>query len=141
MNTKAFFLFLIVTSFASPLIGQIDLLKDNSMTTFDHRRMIEFSQSSEVEEVKITIKGGTKEFDLQIKGTVHEGELTVEILDSKGAKKGNFTIETQVNSAKHELVSGNYRKALIEPQQGQWTIRITPKNATGNIQIQTKTLQ
>jgi hypothetical protein len=82
---------------------------------------------------------------LWIASNISEGDLTIEIYDPSGDKKGDFSIGCVLNKIKQgnstdedksrEIVQGRINKSINNPLKGTWIIKIFPKNATGQIQI------
>lgn len=108
-----------------------------SETKVDLQRTIRLEKDSKPEEIIINIKQKTQRFELMINSSVSYGKLTIEVYDPNDTKQGNFTVGTQFNSEKIEMVNGNIRKSLNEPQTGNWKVKIIPSDATGQIRIQT----
>lgn len=69
--------------------------------------------------------------------SVTSGKLTIEIYDSNEKKQGTFSVGTQLNIENSERAQGNINKSLIDPQAGNWKVKIIPINAKGMIQINT----
>ena len=134
--------YLIISSliFSFTAFGQIVTSK-SSETRVDLQRTIRLEKDSMPEEVIIYIKQKTQRFELLINSSVTIGKLTIEVYDPNDTKQGNFTVGTQLNSEKKEMVNGNIRKLLNEPQTGNWKVKIIPSNATGNVKIQTAIIE
>jgi hypothetical protein len=112
-----------------------------SETNFSVERNIRLENDSKVDEVLINIKPKTQKLDLAISSSVKKGKITIEIYDPSGVRQGNFTVETQIGTAKEEVVNGNIRKSLFEPEAGNWKVKITPANADVKIRIQTSVVE
>ncbi|MCU4177049.1 hypothetical protein [Carboxylicivirga sp. N1Y90] len=108
-----------------------------SRTKVDMERTIELEHDSKTEEVFIEIKEKDQQLLLVISSSVRDGKLTIELYDPNNTKQGNYTIETQLQSKKKEQVNGNIRKAINEPQSGNWRVKIIPKDVTGDVKIVT----
>ncbi|MGB6035346.1 MAG: hypothetical protein WBG42_03695 [Cryomorphaceae bacterium] len=104
-------------------------------------RTIELENDSKSADITINIKPSELELNLSINTMVSEGKLTIEVYDPSSTKQGNFTVGTQLESKKKEIVRGNIRKSLTEPLAGNWKVKIIPSNATGRIEIQTFTAE
>jgi len=77
-------------------------------TQFLTQRRIEFSNTSEKQELTIKVNMQNCTFDLEIKSSVNNGELEVEIYDPAGKKQGNFSVGCQINTQ-----SKNINKTII----------------------------
>lgn len=110
-------------------------------TKVDLQRTIRLEKDSKPEDIIINIKQKTQRFELMINSSVSIGKLTIEVYDPNDTKQGNYTVGTQLNSNKKEMVNGNIRKSLNEPQTGNWKVKIIPSDATGNIKIQTAIIE
>ena len=110
-------------------------------TRVDFVRDITLDNDSKTEDVVIAIEPTTASIDLMISTTIEAGELTIELFNPGGVKQGNLTVETQLDSKKHERVAGKLQKSLDEPQPGDWKIRIAPSAVKGSVRIQTSHTQ
>lgn len=140
MKTRTAFLTICALIFSLTVFGQSQETKassKNSNTAIDLQKTIRLEKDSKEEDVIITINQKAKRIELMISSSITLGKLTIELYDPNNIKQGNFTLETELNSEKKEMVNGNIRKSLNEPLLGNWKIKIIPTNATGNIRIQT----
>jgi len=112
-------------------------------TSICQDRVIELDGSSDREEIKLNVAENVKKLHLGINSTISSGELTVEIYDPKGNKKGYYSVESQMgNSAKKkESVCGQMHKEIDDPQAGDWIIRLKPKKVKGQIAIHSGQVQ
>jgi hypothetical protein len=103
---------------------------------------IQFQVQSENSEIKFPVfQQGSLTF--MISASVIEGELTIELYDAKGEKKGSLFIPNQVPLTKLDTIerpiSASMKKEISKkfdnPSKGEWTIRIIPKNAGGFLEI------
>ena len=99
------------------------------------KRTIQFDGSSEEEKIVIEVRSNTKRFNLEISGAIGAGKFEVEVLDPEGKVKGQFSLSTQAKSSASETVNGYLEKGVSYPQSGEWIIRIIPKKAEGELQI------
>ncbi|MCE4563677.1 hypothetical protein INQ51_05095 [Maribellus sp. CM-23] len=67
-------------------------------TQFLINRKIEFSNTSEKQELTIKVNMQNCMLDLEIKSSVNNGELEVEIYDPAGKKQGSFSVGCQINT-------------------------------------------
>lgn len=107
----------------------------NSETNVNLVRTIQLDKDSKTEEVFIEVKPKTQKLQLQINSNIWSGKLTIELYDPGDVKQGNFSIGTQLNSDKKEMVNGNITKVVTEPQAGKWKIKIIPADASGTIRV------
>lgn len=129
-------LFISISTYAqAPLV----IANTNQKTSFNFQRTIKLEQNSKEEVVVINIEKQTKRFDFKIDTSVSSGKLTIEIFDSNGKKQGTFSVGTQLNLQNAERAEGNINKSLVDPQAGDWKIKIIPIKANGMIQINTAT--
>ena len=112
-------------------------------THISQDRVIELDGSSDREEIKLNVAEGIKKLHVGINSTISSGELTVEIYDPSGNKKGYYSVESQMsNSAKKtESVCGQMQKEISDPQAGDWTIKLKPKKVKGRIAIHSGQVQ
>ncbi len=108
---------------------------------FEVNRSIKFSSDSGEEEISIEVPEGTKRLILEIRGGIFDGKFAVEVIDPDGAKKGNFSLSTQIKSGSDEQVSGHFEKHLKDPRSGTWIVRITPSKANGEINIKSSFIE
>ncbi len=101
------------------------------------KRNIQLDGSSDTEEIKVEVSEDIESFQIAINSTIQSGYLTMEIYDPKGAKQGNFSVESQLNSndKKKELVCGQMQKIIKNPLKGNWIVKLIPKKVKGDISI------
>ena len=121
-----------ITSFAQT--------ENKQATEFKFQRKIQLENCKNNEEIIISIAEQTKEFKLMIDTSVSEGKVTVEIYDSNEKKQGTFSVGTQLDIQNSEFAKGTINKALLEPEDGNWKVKIISSNAKGIIQINTLTV-
>jgi len=130
-------LLLSITTFAQT---QNNEMESKQATEFKFQRNIQLEDCKENEEIIISISKNTKEFKLMINTTVSEGKVTVEIYDSNKKKQGTFSVGNQLNIQNSEIATGTINKALLEPQEGDWKVKIISTKAKGIITINTLSL-
>jgi hypothetical protein len=126
-----------ITTFAQT---QNNETESKQATKFKFQRNIQLEDCKENEEIIISIAKNTKEFKLLINTSVSEGKVTVEIYDSNKRKQGTFSVGNQLNIQNSEIATGTINKALIEPQDGDWKVKIISTKAKGIIIINTLSL-
>jgi cytochrome c-type biogenesis protein CcmH/NrfF len=126
-----------ITTFAQT---QNNETESKQATKFKFQRNIQLEDCKENEEIIISIAKNTKEFKLLINTSVSEGKVTVEIYDSNKKKQGTFSVGNQLNIQNSEIATGTINKALIEPQDGDWKVKIISTKAKGIIIINTLSL-
>ena len=114
-----------------------DQTESKDATAFTFQRIIQLEDSKKNETIIISIAEDTKEFKLQIDSSVSFGKVSIEIFDANGKKQGTFSVGTQLNNENAELASGTIHKSLLEPDEGDWIVKITSQNAKGIININT----
>ncbi len=92
-------------------------------------------KSKTEEKVFININEKKQNLHLMISGELSQGEMTIEIYDPKGIKRGNFTVGSPDKTHK-VFVKGNFAKTIHDPQQGKWKIKTIPKKAKGTVKMQ-----
>jgi len=127
-------LLLSITTFAQTQNNQTER---KQATEFKFRRDIQLEDCKENEEIIISIAKNIKEFKLMIETSVSEGKVTVEIYDSNENKQGIFSVGTQLDIQNSEIATGTINKALLEPQEGNWKVKIISTKAKGIITINT----
>lgn len=121
------------------------------MTSFNTNRVIFFKSDSEEKKLSIEVDDIYTNLKLSINATIQEGVLLIEILDPKGVKHGNFSIACQLGGKKitlgesksgglfddnnMETVQGRILRMIKNPMKGNWVVKITPKNARGQVEI------
>lgn len=112
-------------------------------TEFKTTRNLGFSESNKIQTVDIKIAEKTVRLSLEIICSVKEGSVTIEIFNPSGEKQGEFSVESTESEKDESLfsllkdgVSGQINKRIIEPALGKWTIKFTPENASGRVNIQ-----
>jgi len=116
-------------------------------TSFNLQREIWLTEDSERKEILLPVTGPIVKFVIRISSRVMSGELTIEIYDPTGEKQGNYSIDNQISSRQtpgdknekrtsKETVNGNLEKSIEYPINGNWKIIIIPKNATGELGIE-----
>lgn len=126
-----------LTTFAQKQNNETNKNEINQSTNFNFQRTIQLDEHKKNEEIIIKIEKQTKKFELMIDTSVTSGKLTIEIYDSNEKKQGTFSVGTQLNIENSERAQGNINKSLIDPQAGNWKVKIIPFNAKGMIQIST----
>lgn len=126
-----------LTTFAQKQNNETNKTEINQSTNFNFQRTIKLDEHKKNEEIIIKIEKQTKKFELMIDTSVTSGKLTIEIYDSNEKKQGTFSVGTQLNIENSERAQGNINKSLIDPQAGNWKVKIIPINAKGMIQINT----
>jgi hypothetical protein len=126
-----------LTTFAQKQNNETNKTEINQSTNFNFQRTIQLDEHKKNEEIIIKIEKQTKKFELMIDTSVTSGKLTIEIYDSNEKKQGTFSVGTQLNIENSERAQGNINKSLIDPQAGNWKVKIIPINAKGMIQINT----
>lgn len=106
-------------------------------TRVQFERKIQLEDCKKKEEITISIAPNTKEFRLNIDSSVSSGKVTIEIYDANGKKQGDFSVGTQLNIENAEHAIGTINKNLLEPDEGEWKVKIIPVNAKGIIKIHT----
>jgi hypothetical protein len=139
MQKKAILLVFLIslTTFAQKQNNETNKTEINQSTNFNFQRTIQLDEHKKNEEIIIKIEKQTKKFKLMIDTSVTSGKLTIEIYDSNEKKQGTFSVGTQLNIENSERAQGNINKSLIDPQAGNWKVKIIPINAKGMIQINT----
>ena len=131
---KSIQLFACLFLFATLLQAQQQ--SQHSCNAVSLNRTIQFDGSSDQENIVIDVSKNTSKMHVSINSTVKSGYLTVELYDPKGNKKGNFSIESQVNSSqKKEQVCGQMQKHIDDPIKGKWVIKLVPNKVIGDVSI------
>ena len=101
------------------------------------QRKITLDGTSKAEEVILNVERAVNRFELNVNSSVITGELKVEFYDPNGKNQGTFSVGTQLDAGKSEMVDSNIQKSLEGPQSGVWKVKIIPTEATGTVTIQT----
>jgi hypothetical protein len=78
----------------------IEVSRGQDKTGINVNSSINLRPDSEESKIPVTITDTSKTVNFRIAATIHEGELSVEIYDPNGEKRGNFSISCQPGSAK-----------------------------------------
>lgn len=143
MKNQAALLLIAISLLCAPVFaqsgGNSSLFSKPQQTSIGLHRTINLESDSKTADISINIKPGEGELNLSINTEVSQGKLTIEVYDPTDTKQGSFTVGTQLNSEKRELVRGNIQKSLTEPLAGTWKVKIIPSEATGRVEIKTIT--
>jgi hypothetical protein len=116
-------------------------------TTFNLSRRLSLNDESEKKEILIPVTGRIVSFIIRISSEIFGGELTVEIYDPNGEKQGNYSVDSQISLKPNkneknskpstvEIVAGKIEKTIEYPTSGNWKVLIIPKNAKGDLIIE-----
>lgn len=133
-------LLLSFTTFVQAQNNQTIKTEKKQSTEFKFLRSIQLEDCKKNEKIIITIAEHTKEFELMIETSVSSGKLRVEIYDTNDKIQGNFSVGNQLGFENAEHAQGWINKSLIEPEAGDWIVKIIPINAKGMVLINTLTL-
>ncbi len=107
----------------------VSLKKQIKLTDFD----------SEKRDIKLSIAKNTSRVSLNVNCLIEVGELTVEVYNSKGKKQGDFSVEgaskAKYKKGNTEPVEGQINFDTSSPVEGDWVIKIIPKQAIGKIMV------
>lgn len=133
---------IIVLLFIGPLA-----MAQQDCTDYKITRTIQLDESSKTKEIKLEVNDDVKCLQIGLISTIESGALTIEIYDPKGDKQGNFSVESELSSnsssagKNKDLVCGQLNKTINKPMKGNWTVKLKPKKATGEIQINSRQSQ
>lgn len=119
----------------APVIAQ------KSCSSSRETKNIQLDGTSKTEEIQLEVTKDLTCLNIGLNSTIENGSLTVEIFDPKGDKQGNFSVERQMSSnssssgKSKDIVCGQLNKNIQEPMKGKWTVKLKPKNATGDVTI------
>lgn len=108
----------------------------NGPSDFALSRTILLDADTKASEILVEVPEGTSKLSLRVEGSIEGGKLAVEVFNPKGERTGHFNLSAQVESAKKEVANGNFSKSLVNPQIGEWKIKIIPENVNGMIHIE-----
>ena len=107
----------------------------------ERTRNLQFKNESEKAEVKVKVSDEFNFLKINVGCHLKQGDVRVEIFDPSGELKANLKILSESNLTKgknttiKESVNGEIEKAYRNPMKGDWIVRVTPENATGNVRI------
>lgn len=137
-------LLFIVSSFS---LGQVD------QTDFTTERKIQLNNFSGKKDVKINVnkellKGNeegehldkpTFVLNIHISSSIVTGDLSIEIYDPKGIKKGKFSTSAETDKTEtvrfREEVNGKINKKINFPMKGDWVVKVVAENTNGVVLI------
>ncbi|MEL6810002.1 MAG: hypothetical protein AAFP76_01560 [Bacteroidota bacterium] len=131
----------------SPVVLAQQHGQHSNCSDYHTARTIELDDSSNNESIKMEVDKDTKNLMISVNSLISSGSLTMEILDPKGDKQGNFSVESQLSSStssggkNKEEVCGQLNKSFSEPMAGSWTIKLKPRKVTGKIQVSSHQIQ
>lgn len=119
---------------------------------------INLEENSKIEEAKLNVGKKTKSLFIEIKGSLKEGRVKVQMYDPKGNKwKKDLIVDSRyvdevfeyttdikyipvpdsiLNSKQPTLVYvGRFGIAINRPKSGQWKVKVVPEKAIGNVQV------
>ena len=120
-----------------------ELIYGQDQTKIVRSRSLELKNESKNTEVKVNVSKEYNYLRINVGCNLRQGEVHIRIFDPSGELKRNLTIKTGSNLSKgdnttiQESVNGEIEKAFRNPTDGDWTIRVEPTDATGNVGIQT----
>ena len=97
-------------------------------------------KDSKIRTVKLNVTEKNTLF-FNVNGMINGGSVFIEIIDPKGQKEGELSLEYRKKSdSKKETrfpdnISGSLNKIMNSPEPGEWTVKIKPKRAKGHIHI------
>lgn len=137
-----FFLLLIFTFDPSATIGQTTNLKTSSDETLVQiSRMINLENDSKDEEISLEVKQNGVRLDININARLFQGKIDIEVYSPSGEKTWNLTVGNQTDSYRSEQVSGTITKRMKDPNPGTWVLKLKPENATGSVNIDSRTTE
>ncbi len=127
----------------------INFLFGQDETKLNIQKLIKLNNESEVKEVLIAVQDSVKTLMILVSSNIQAGDVTIEIYDPLGEKHGSFSIgcqpvmfnksaypkgkSTYITNA--DRAYGNLSRSTINPVKGEWKLKITPKNATGSVNL------
>ncbi|WP_431135216.1 hypothetical protein [Psychroserpens mesophilus] len=119
-------------------------------STFDLKRSINlFEKNNKTENIIVNVSEKTSSINLLISCKVFSGNLKIEIYDSKGTKKNEFYVESQMDdetpkdensSYEKEIVEGAIEKTIHNPIAGKWIIKLIPEEVTASVEINSRSV-
>jgi hypothetical protein len=109
--------------------------------SIQRKALLRFAGESKASEVKIKMTDEYNYLKILINSNFSSGQITVELLDPKGEKRGEYNLKsnemiiTGSNTTVQEEVSGNLQKDFFNPLKGEWIIRAIPVSAEGTINV------
>jgi hypothetical protein len=132
----AIILFSSLSGFGQDRSGEV-YIQGNDVQSIE--RFIKLKEHTKEETIKVEISENTYSFELNVQTTIYSGKLTVEIYNPNQEKEGTFSVGTQLNMPDSEMAKGQINKKFIEPQPGEWTIKMIPAKASGEVMILSQT--
>jgi hypothetical protein len=111
------------------------------LVSIQRKALLTFKGESKISEVKIKMTDEYNFLKIMISSNFRAGQITVELLDPKGEKRGEYNLKsneliiTGDNTTIQEEVSGNLQKDFSNPLKGEWIIRAVPVAAEGTINV------
>lgn len=123
----------------------LPLTNAQEKAAFNTARSLKLENESKEQHISIDVSDEYNILALSIHSNIHEGKLSIEILDPSGEKQGNFSIGCQVGGANNpttkEVVQGQFRKTFQNPKKGKWVVKIIPQNANAQVNITVTQIQ
>lgn len=93
---RIFVVSLLLFSVAKAQTGPDGTFKDETKSVM--QRTLDFTNASNKKEIKIDVELVDCLFQLEIKSSIVNGELKIEVYDPAGKKQGNFSVGCQINT-------------------------------------------
>jgi len=104
-------------------------------------KIFSFKHESSASTALVNVTSDYNYLKIHVEGFVQTGEILCEIIDPTGEVKRTFNLICDDEVIKGQdtgyssVVKGEMEKAFRNPASGKWKVRVTPKNAQGQIEI------
>ena len=95
----------LLLSVAKAQVGPDGTFKDETKSVM--QRTLEFTNATNTEEIKIEVELVDCFFQLEVKSSIMNGELKIEIYDPTGKKQGSFSVGCQINTKSKTIKKTN----------------------------------
>jgi|GEM_PF-2230953 len=113
----------------------------HGQTQVELSRSLSLENDSKEENIIIAVNKKMLSLDLRISARIGDGKIEIEIYSPSGKKEWNISVGKQTKSDKLEEVFGTIAKKLVDPEAGDWVVKLKPANATGIVTLNSKSFE
>jgi len=117
--------------------------QDNSLNL---HHSLSLNEKSVEQNIKVDVAGDVEKLKIDIRCSLDQGEVIVELYDPEGKRQGKFTLGSKTKTsntasadekADVEREEGKLEKVVTNPVNGNWVIKITPTKTKAQVSIRT----
>jgi len=117
--------------------------QDNSLNL---HHSLSLNEKSIEQSIKVDVAGDVEKLKIDIRCSLDQGEVIIELYDPEGKRQGKFTLGSKTKTgntvsadgkADVEREDGKLEKIVTNPVNGNWVIKITPTKTKAQVSIRT----